>query len=47
MSKSKFYDGIKDAVIERTVEDVYNKGINLYFPSGITYPFACDGFVDT
>ena len=47
MSKSKFYDGIKEAVIERTVEDVYNKGINLYFPSGITYPFACDGFVDT
>lgn len=49
MSRSKFYDKIKDAVIERQVEDVYNEGINLYFPSkdGITYPFNCDGFVDT
>lgn len=49
MSKSKFFDKIKDAQIERTVEDVYNEGINLYFPTGkgIEYPFACDGFVDT
>ena len=48
MSKSKFFDKIKDAKIERTVEDVYNEGINLYFPTkGIGYPFACDGFVDT
>lgn len=48
MSKSKFFDKIKDAKIERTVEDVYNEGINLYFPTkGIEYPFACDGFVDT
>lgn len=46
---SKFYDEIKDALIEREVEDVYNKGINLYFPTenGIKHPFACDGFVDT
>lgn len=49
MSKSKFFDKIKDAKIERTVEDVYNEGINLYFPTdkGIEYPFACDGYVDT
>ena len=42
-----FYDTIKNAVIERQVEDVYNEGINLYFPTKIEYPFACDGFVDT
>lgn len=49
MSKSRFYDKIKDAIIERQVEDVYNEGINLYFPTakGIEYPFACDGFVNT
>lgn len=49
MSRSKFYDKIKDATIERQVEDVYNEGINFYFPTqkGIEYPFACDGFVDT
>ena len=47
--KNKFFDKIKEAKIERTVEDVYNEGINLYFPTdkGIEYPFACDGFVDT
>lgn len=42
-----FYDTIKNAVIERQVEDVYNEGINLYFPTKIEYPFVCDGFVDT
>lgn len=47
MAKSKFYEQIKTAVIERQVEDVYNKGISLYFGGEITYPFACDGFVDT
>lgn len=49
MSKSKFYEEIKNALVERQVEDTYNKGINLYFPTdkGIEYPFACDGFVDT
>jgi len=45
---SKFYNHIKDASLERQVEDVYNEGINLYFPTkGIEYPFNCDGFVDT
>ena len=49
MSKSKFCEEIKNALVERQVEDTYNKGINLYFPTdkGIEYPFACDGFVDT
>src|SRR5574343_1785810 len=45
---SKFYEEIKNALIEREVEDVYNKGINLYFPDvAITHPFACDGLIDT
>lgn len=45
---SKFYEEIKNALIEREVEDVYNKGINLYFPGvAITHPFGCDGLVDT
>ena len=48
MAKSKFYDEIKNAIIEREVEDVYNKGINLYFPDiNITHPFACDGLIET
>ena len=48
MAKSKFYEQIKSSMIEREVEDVYNKGINLYFPEiAITHPFACDGFIDT
>lgn len=45
---SKFYEEIKGSLIEREVESVYNKGINLYFPkSPISHPFACDGFLDT
>jgi len=44
---SKFFEQIKSAVIEREVEDVYNKGISLYFTDKITHPFACDGLVDT
>ena len=48
MAKLKFFEQIKGSLIEREVEDVYNKGINLYFPDvAITHPFACDGFVDT
>ena len=48
MPTSKFYEEIKNALVEREVEYVYNKGINLYFPNvDITHPFACDGFVDT
>lgn len=44
---SKFFEQIKSAVIEREVEDVYNKGISLYFSEDITHPFACDGLVET
>lgn len=48
MSKSKFYNEIKPAKIEREVEDVYNKGLALYFDNAaITHPFACDGLIDT
>lgn len=48
MGKSKFFEEIKSSLIEREVEDVYNKGISLYFPNvDIKHPFACDGFIDT
>lgn len=46
MATSKFYNQIKSAVIEREVEDVYNKGISLYFTDNIKHPFACDGLID-
>ena len=44
---SKFFEQIKTAVIEREVEDVYNKGISLYFVEDIKHPFACDGLIET
>ena len=47
MAVSKFYTQIKSAVIEREVEDVYNKGISLYFTDDIKHPFACDGLIET
>ena len=48
MSRSKFYDLMTKCSIEREVEDVYNKGLNTYFPNAtISHPFACDGFMDT
>jgi hypothetical protein len=47
MPISKFYTQIKGAVIEREVEDVYNKGISLYFTDDIKHPFACDGLIET
>lgn len=48
MAKSKFYNKINIAQIEREVEDVYNEGIALYFDNTvITHPFACDGLIDT
>lgn len=48
MSKSKFYDLIKNATIEKDVENVYTQGINMYFPNvQVEHPFACDGFIDT
>ena len=48
MAKSKFYNKISIAQIEREVEDVYNEGLALYFDNAtITHPFACDGLIDT
>lgn len=48
MAKSKFYEMIKATSIEREVEDVYLKGLALYFDNAvITHPFSCDGFMDT
>jgi len=48
MAKSRFYEKIKTATIERQVEDVYNQGIKTYLKNvEITYPFQCDGFIDT
>ena len=48
MARSKFYEKIKTAKIEREVEDVYNAGISLYFKGvDITHPFECDGLIDT
>lgn len=45
---SKFLREIKSALIEREVEDVYNKGINMYFPNvNIEHPFGCDGLITT
>lgn len=47
MSRSRFFDEIKNAVIERQVEDVYNKGLGIYFNnSPISYPYDCDGFME-
>jgi hypothetical protein len=46
--RSKFFAEIKNAVIERQVEDVYNKGLGIYFNNApISYPYACDGFIET
>ena len=48
MSKSKFFNKMVDATIERQVEDVYNEGISFYFneedgsPLKIKYPYSCD-----
>jgi len=48
MSRSKFYDKIRLASIEREIEDIYNEGLALYFNNTtITHPFACDGLIDT
>lgn len=47
MARSRFFEEIKNAVIERQVEDVYNKGLGIYFNnSPISYPFDCDGFME-
>ena len=47
MSKSKFYDAIKDVIDERGVETPYKNGLTLYFPNtDYTYPFKCDGYME-
>lgn len=47
MSKSKFYDLIKDVIDERGVETPYKNGLCLYFPNtDYTYPFQCDGYME-
>lgn len=50
MSGSKFYEEIKYAKVEREVEAVYNKGIELYYTKGtnlqIQHPHACDGCLE-
>ena len=48
MARSKFYELIKNAKIEKDVEHVYTEGISLYFPGvDIEHTFACDALVDT
>ena len=37
MARSKFYEKIKTAKIEREVEDVYNTGITLYFKGVMSF----------
>ena len=47
MSRSKFYDAIKDVIDERGVETPYKNGLKLYFPNtDYTYPFKCDGYME-
>lgn len=47
MARSKFFNEISGASIERQVEDVYNKGLSIYFKdSAISYPFNCDGYLE-
>ena len=50
MSRSRFYEEIKYAKIEREVEAVYNKGLELYYTKGtnlqIQHPHACDGCLE-
>ena len=44
---SKFYDEIKDTKLEREVELVYKKEINIYFKdSPIRHPSNCDGYIE-
>jgi len=47
MSRSRFFDEIKTATIERQIEDIYNKGITMYFIKDknitLSYPYGCDG----
>ncbi|MGU8572053.1 hypothetical protein ACV3R5_16320 [Clostridium perfringens] len=45
-AKSKFYNEMMSAKLEREVEHVYKKGINKYYPDiPITNPYGSDGFI--
>ena len=44
--KSKFYEEIKGATLERQVEDVYMKGFKTYFNGEVTFPYGCDGYLE-
>lgn len=45
-SKSKFYNEMITAELEREVEHVYKKGINKYYPDiPITNPYGSDGYI--
>ena len=47
MSRSRFYEEIKDAIDERSVAVTYTKGLYIYFPNtDYTYPFKCDGYME-
>ena len=42
------YASMKEAKIEREVEDIYNQQITFFFDNPtITHPFECDGLIDT
>lgn len=48
MSKSKFYDRIRTATVEKDVEETYNQGLKLYFKNvEIQHSHECDSFIDT
>ena len=44
--KSKFYEEIKGATLERQVEDVYMKGLKTYCNGEVTFPYGCDGYLE-
>ena len=48
MKKSRFFQLIKNATIEKDVENAYSQELNTYFPNvSIEHNFACDGLIDT
>lgn len=45
---SKFYEQIKNSNIEKEVELVYKKGLEIYFPeSKSVHPYGCGGYIET
>lgn len=48
MKESNFYKLLKNATIEKDVENAYSQAINMYFPNiPIEHSFACDGLINT